>query len=561
MAKLTEYPAATQFDSGDILIKDGTNGTKKITAENAAADLVSKAVDTTLSQAGKAADAAAVGAEIGNLKSESRLMIGKGADLYSFDIIRNSYVATDGTIVPYNNWDRTGEIYVDSSKSLYVYSSGGYTNYCCMYDSNGNATRFSVQSGLNRIYLWGNIVKIIISGVAGLVDKMLIFSDNSKKIEALNNGTFKAENLANTTWRVQTLSDDGGYVDNSKRLTSDYIELSRKNICLDIHVDGALYCIYEYDNIKSLVYHMGNYSNRNGQLLMSPETKFIRVIILDELDNNKTLYPDDIYSYKLDIQEVSMPKKLKVMTYNVGHYHYGVTDPDTNIYWGIPPEIYDAKLTNWKRLLGKMSASIIGVQEYSSWMNAVATEEEAIMADSVLWDNLYPYKKETGSQTALKSKEYFYWSYNNQLSTGRYYTKAYINGVCLLSVHLTVGVAYTQTRLAEAAEILSILAEEERFIIFGDFNCEPGEEDDLYAVFTSAGCKLANCGFFGKYYTWSNNREDFDHYENPQGTDLYYLDNIIVSNNITIQDAYPIPEAYSKLTSDHIPLVAELELF
>ena len=46
MAKLTEYTAASRFDSGDILIKDGTNGTKKITASNAAvefAGLVSKA--------------------------------------------------------------------------------------------------------------------------------------------------------------------------------------------------------------------------------------------------------------------------------------------------------------------------------------------------------------------------------------------------------------------------------------------------------------------------------------------------------------------------------------
>ena len=46
MAKLTEYTAATRFDSGDILIKDGTNGTKKITASNAAvefAGLISKA--------------------------------------------------------------------------------------------------------------------------------------------------------------------------------------------------------------------------------------------------------------------------------------------------------------------------------------------------------------------------------------------------------------------------------------------------------------------------------------------------------------------------------------
>lgn len=39
MSKLIDYPAATRFDSGDILIKDGTNGTKKITAKNAAIDL------------------------------------------------------------------------------------------------------------------------------------------------------------------------------------------------------------------------------------------------------------------------------------------------------------------------------------------------------------------------------------------------------------------------------------------------------------------------------------------------------------------------------------------
>lgn len=38
MAKMTEYTAATRFDSGDILIKDGNNGTKKITVANAASE-------------------------------------------------------------------------------------------------------------------------------------------------------------------------------------------------------------------------------------------------------------------------------------------------------------------------------------------------------------------------------------------------------------------------------------------------------------------------------------------------------------------------------------------
>lgn len=36
MGKLTDYAAVSRFDSGDILIKDGTNGTKKITVEDAA---------------------------------------------------------------------------------------------------------------------------------------------------------------------------------------------------------------------------------------------------------------------------------------------------------------------------------------------------------------------------------------------------------------------------------------------------------------------------------------------------------------------------------------------
>lgn len=38
MAKMTEYTEATRFDANDILIKDGTNGTKKIKVANAASE-------------------------------------------------------------------------------------------------------------------------------------------------------------------------------------------------------------------------------------------------------------------------------------------------------------------------------------------------------------------------------------------------------------------------------------------------------------------------------------------------------------------------------------------
>lgn len=38
MSKITEYPAVTRFDTDDVLLKDGTNGTKKIKAKDAAVE-------------------------------------------------------------------------------------------------------------------------------------------------------------------------------------------------------------------------------------------------------------------------------------------------------------------------------------------------------------------------------------------------------------------------------------------------------------------------------------------------------------------------------------------
>lgn len=60
MAKITEYPEALSFDAGDVILKDGVNGTKKMTVETLNSLLVPE-VDPTLSMEGKPADAKAVG--------------------------------------------------------------------------------------------------------------------------------------------------------------------------------------------------------------------------------------------------------------------------------------------------------------------------------------------------------------------------------------------------------------------------------------------------------------------------------------------------------------------
>ena len=47
MAKITEYPRVTKFDDGDVLLKDGANGTKIILASDAFADVAKNTEDIT----------------------------------------------------------------------------------------------------------------------------------------------------------------------------------------------------------------------------------------------------------------------------------------------------------------------------------------------------------------------------------------------------------------------------------------------------------------------------------------------------------------------------------
>lgn len=69
MPKITEYPNATTFDANDVLLKDGTNGTKVITIENFIAD-VSNTASTTNGKLAKAGDLANLTSDFNQLKSE-----------------------------------------------------------------------------------------------------------------------------------------------------------------------------------------------------------------------------------------------------------------------------------------------------------------------------------------------------------------------------------------------------------------------------------------------------------------------------------------------------------
>lgn len=227
------------------------------------------------------------------------------------------------------------------------------------------------------------------------------------------------------------------------------------------------------------------------------------------------------------------------MTYNIGHYDYG-----TGV--GIPSVSYAEKLANYKSFFSEHGCHFLGLQEWAEYLDANQSQN----SNNVLFNTYFPYNGgNTNLWCALKGKQLMYGLETGSLGNRPYVgAKTILNGkqVQLYSVHLSPGASNTSARITEAQQLIAKVANIPRYIILGDFNPEPGEEDSLYKLFTDEGMHIANCGDFGKIITYHNDNQ-------------YIIDNIITSQNIDIVNAFSL-DVYSQLSSDHLPLVADLKV-
>lgn len=231
---------------------------------------------------------------------------------------------------------------------------------------------------------------------------------------------------------------------------------------------------------------------------------------------------------------------LRIMTYNLGHFYYG-----TEI--GLPSNIYAEKVENYKQYLDGCDCDILGLQEWTEYID----RSQTIKSNPTIFNECYP---SNGGNTdiwcALKGKNTLFFSQETGTINGRKYVKAktIVNRktISVYSVHFTPGANNASARVTEAQALIAMVASENYFIICGDFNPEPSDEDSLFALFTAEGMHLANCGSFGKLSTWHNNSS-------------YHIDNIITSQNINILSV-KADDVYSKLSSDHIPLIADIQV-
>lgn len=228
---------------------------------------------------------------------------------------------------------------------------------------------------------------------------------------------------------------------------------------------------------------------------------------------------------------------IKVATYNVGHWNYGLTTI------GYDGDDIEEKVQSFNRLLSDLNADIIGIQENSFYFD----QSETIDAKS-FFDSLYDYNNAiytSGLNTSLFSKYEIISKDVGFLESGTrqfVYSEIIVADVLLnvFVVHLALN---RDDRFSNMKQIIDLTKGMENVIICGDWNVENVDE---YSVLTDGGMKLVNGGFISFTSTYANV------IDRP-------IDNIIVSQNINVLSA-EVKNVFDESVSDHLPLVCELKI-
>ena len=249
----------------------------------------------------------------------------------------------------------------------------------------------------------------------------------------------------------------------------------------------------------------------------------------------------DIYHNTFAVAKTQSSVKLKILTFNCGHYNYGSS---TEGSW--TGNTLTEKINEWKAMLVKYKPDIILGQEMSNYFDAAKTVNAIDTIFKPLLPNYYFY-----AWTRLLSKYSFIQTWQEDVTvtvSGTTYARSFgtaiinINGVDILicSVHLPAGYTATDTTIREAMrdKLISAFANYDHVIIGGDFN---ESTDSFYTPFVDAGYSLGNHGYFGTITTLPNES----------------VDNIIVKG-FTFYDA--VSDSADACTSDHCPIASEMHI-
>ena len=280
------------------------------------------------------------------------------------------------------------------------------------------------------------------------------------------------------------------------------------------------------------------------------------------------------FSMKESFGENETKAVFSFMTYNVGDWYEGAwRDEDKTGIIPADESIYQKYMALHESILKRYSCDFVCFNEYSDKM----CMSRHIQADEFV-GQFYPYLEKgamierDGVWNVIASKRKL-----NNVTTGFYqntepgmtrsYTKGYVflNGrkVCIICTHFS---STLEIAALNAQEMLEVVANEDYFILCGDFNCNVfnKESEVLYknilGVFSDAGYKLCNGGEKGDFLTLGDTELD------SGGDIIVTSSNIVIKSVLADQQKVEASVAINAKNGfvkriDHIPLIAYLEIF
>lgn len=250
------------------------------------------------------------------------------------------------------------------------------------------------------------------------------------------------------------------------------------------------------------------------------------------------------------------PVKLRVGSYNVGHFNQGMKGGlevrGKNYYpknKGVTETYIKQEMFNWRNWIGQQSLDIFCVQEWNRYFD----QDSTFIAETELlkpyYNNTYFGDEHTWVYNGIATN-YRLTNLRQKSISGDYYAligdlKIGNKTIQVISIHIPW---QNEWHAAALDTVMADLKKYKYFICFGDTNSSDAE----ILRFRDAGFNIANGGNQGWFVTAAGGVKLNQMKDAPDK----HIDNIITSKNIKIMN---VSAPYTTLNDmDHLPIIADV---
>lgn len=239
-----------------------------------------------------------------------------------------------------------------------------------------------------------------------------------------------------------------------------------------------------------------------------------------------------------------LPLKLKVGTYNVGHFNQGNLGG-----FQMTGNKAKAELNNWRVWIGQQNLDILGLNEWNKFFDKDSTYNAQQELLDPFYANVYFGKENKWIYNGIATN--FKLHNLHQVNwQGEYYALVGELTIGDKTIHIISTHIPWQKKWHDKAmtDLIALLSQYEYFICLGDINAF----DESQKLFLKAGFNMANGGYLGWFPTASG-RVASSGYKGKKNDNI---DNIVTSSNIKIMNVSAPKTGLNDL--DHRPIIANV---